>query len=44
VLRIKGKIKAKMKLEKFSLEQELIVAKVDDLAGILCMDFQRRTW
>jgi hypothetical protein len=39
VLRIKGKIKAKMKLEKFSLEQELIVAKVDDLAGILCMDF-----
>ena len=39
VLRIKGKIKAKMKLEKFSLEQELIVAKIDDLAGILCMDF-----
>jgi hypothetical protein len=38
-LRIKGKIKAKMKLGKFSLEQELIVAKIDDLAGILGMDF-----
>jgi hypothetical protein len=34
-LKIKGKIKAKMKLGKFSLEQELIVAKIDDLAGIL---------
>jgi hypothetical protein len=38
-LRIKGKIKAKMKLGKFSLEEELIVAKIDDLAGILGMDF-----
>jgi hypothetical protein len=38
-LRIKGKIKAKMKLGKFSLEQELIMAKIDDLAGILGMDF-----
>jgi hypothetical protein len=38
-LRIKGKIKAKMKLGKFSLEQELIVARIDDLAGILGMDF-----
>jgi hypothetical protein len=28
-----------MKLGKFSLEQELIVAKIDDLAGILGMDF-----
>jgi uncharacterized protein (UPF0216 family) len=29
-LRIKGKIKAKMKLGKFSLEQDLIVSKIDD--------------
>ena len=28
-----------MKLGKFSVEQELIVAKIDDLAGILGMNF-----
>jgi hypothetical protein len=39
-LRIKGKIKTKMKLGKFFLEQELIVAKIDDLAGIFGMDFR----
>ena len=38
-MRIKGTIKAKMKLGKFSLEQELILAKIDDLTGILGMDF-----
>jgi hypothetical protein len=29
-----------MKLGKFFLEQELIVAKIDDLAGIFGMDFR----
>lgn len=36
---VKGKIKAKIKMGKAKFEQEVIVANIDELAGILGMDF-----